>query len=357
MTHAIGYMIGGRYEVKQVLKPGGQGEIYLVFDHNEQVEGVLKLIDMSVLPIGAGPWDEARVLRQLSDDHILPILNADAVAGQPFIVTALAEHGTLDDALAATGGLGLDVDQVVTWIRQACVGVARGHDVSLVHNDIKPPNLFLNSNRECRVGDFGLASLVPAPPLIGVARGATPETAAPEVAAAWPTGAPPASFQTDVYSLGATAYWLLAGRPPVDLRGITSFPAKMAAAATQTPPRLRDVAPHVPAAVANIIEKAISKNPADRYSSVKELSAALGSRSTKPRRWRRTNEHPGHIGCWRGEQPGRSTYILCLEQGSKPTACTVTTRHETGAKVHGGSRSESMKNWARAVRATIDKLS
>jgi eukaryotic-like serine/threonine-protein kinase len=222
MTHPVGYQIGGRYEVKQILRPGGQGEVYVVFDHNEQTTGVLKLIDTSVLPAGAGPWDEAHVLRHLADDHILATLNADSIAGQPFIVTALAQHGTLEDALVGTGGLGLDVDGVATWIRQACVGIARAHDVSLVHNDIKPANLFLNANRECLVGDFGLASLVPTPPLIGVARGATAETAAPEVAAGWVTSAPPASFQTDVYSLAATAYWLLAGHPPVDLRGITA---------------------------------------------------------------------------------------------------------------------------------------
>jgi serine/threonine protein kinase len=357
MAYAVGQTIDGRYEVKQVLRPGGQGEVYVVFDNNEQVTGVLKLIDMGLLPAGAGIWDEARVLRRLADDHILPILNADSIVGQPYIVTALAQHGTLETALDATKGVGLLVAKVVTWTRQACVGVARGHDASLVHNDIKPGNLFLNGNGECLVGDFGLASLVPRPPLFGVARGATPETAAPEVAAAWPTGAPPASFQTDVYSLGATAYWLLAGRPPVDLRGIGPFAARMAAVATQSPPRLRDLAPHVPAAVANVIEKAMSKNAVDRYSSVNELAAALGARSTRGRRWRRTDEHAGHLGCWRGEQSGRSTYVLCLEQGAKPTKCTVTTRHETGARVPKGSRSDSMKRWPLAVRATIDKLS
>jgi len=357
MPQAVGQMIGGRYEVRRVLVSGGQGEVYVVFDHNEHVEAVLKLIDMGNLPGGAGPWDEARVLRQLADDHILQILNADSVAGQPFIVTALAQHGTLQVELEATNGLGLPVDDVVTWIRQACVGIARAHDVSLVHNDIKPANLFLSGNRECLVGDFGLASLVPARPLIGVARGATPETAAPEVAAGWATGAPPANFETDVYSLGATAYWLLAGRPPVELTGIHAFPARMAAAAALTPPRLRDIAPHVPASVANVIEKALSRNPADRYSSVNELAAALGSRAMKRRRWRRTDEHAGHIGCWRGTEPGRSTYVLCLEQGSTPNQCTVTTRHETGARVPKGSRSESMRNWALAVRATMDKLS
>jgi eukaryotic-like serine/threonine-protein kinase len=242
-------------------------------------------------------------------------------------------------------------------MRQASMGVARAHDKSLVHNDIKPANLFLTANKECLVGDFGLASRVPPPPLVGVARGATAETAAPEVRAGWATGHPPAAFTTDVYSLGATAYWLLADQPPVNLAGISGTAARMAAAAAQVTPRLREVAPHVPASVASIVERAMAVDPADRYQTVAEFAAALGSRSTKPRRWRRTNEHAGHLGCWRGNRPGKSTYILCLEQGATPKQCTVTTRHATGAKVPNGSRTAPMRDAAKAVRATIDKLS
>jgi serine/threonine-protein kinase len=357
MAYAVGQMIGGRYEVKRVLNPGGQGDVYVVLDTFQQAVGVLKLIDMTKLP--GGVWDEAQVLQHLADDHILKIMNADVTSGQPYIVTALAEHGTLKDQLDAGGGLGLPVDRVVDWLRQACMGVARAHDAMLVHNDLKPENLFLSSKGECLVGDFGLASLVPKPPLVGVARGATPTTAAPEVAAAWPpNGIPPASFQTDVYSLGATGYWLLAGRPPVDADNIPAFGAKMAAAATQIPPRLRDLAPHVPASVAAVIEKAISRDPADRYATVNELDAALGSRSTRQRKWHRTNQHPGHLGCWSGEEPGKSTYVLCLEQGATPTKCKVTTVHESsGHRVPGGARYDSMKNAPLAVRRIIDKLS
>lgn len=131
----------------------------------------------------------------------------------------------------------------------------------------------------------------------------------------------------------------------------------MAAAASQTPPRLRDVAPHVPAPVATIVARAIASDPGDRYESVAEFAAALGSRSTKPRRWSQTNEHAGHIGCWRGERPGKSTYILCLEQGATAKQCVVTTRHVTGARVPGGSRVCTIKGAAQAVRATIDRLS
>jgi serine/threonine protein kinase len=162
---------------------------------------------------------------------------------------------------------------------------------------------------------------------------------------------------TDIYSLGATAYWLLAGQPPVNLAGVKGTAARMAAAAAQTTPRLREVAPHVPASVASIIDRAMAVDPADRYQTVADFSAALGSRSTRPRRWRRTNEHAGHLGCWRGERRGKSTYVLCLEQGATPKQCAVTTRHSTGARVSNGSRTAPMRNASQAVRATIEKLS
>jgi eukaryotic-like serine/threonine-protein kinase len=355
MTIPIGQLIANRYEVLDSLASAAQGDVYRVRDTYENATCVLKLLNVATLT--AGLWDEAQILRDLADDHILEIRNADLYAGQPYIVTALAEHGTLETELAATSGLGLDVDQVITWIRQASMGVARAHDKSLVHNDIKPANLFLTANKECLVGDFGLASRVPPVPMVGVARGATAETAAPEVRAGWATGVPPAAFTTDVYSLGATAYWLLAAQPPVNLAGINGTAARMAAAAAQTTSRLRDVVPHVPAPVASIVERAMAVDPANRYQTVADFSAALGSRSTKPRRWRRTNRHPGHLGCWVGESPGKSTYILCLEQGATAKQCTVTTRHATGAKVPNGSRAAPMRDAAQAVRAMIHRLS
>jgi hypothetical protein len=149
-----------------------------------------------------------------------------------------------------------------------------------------------------------------------------------------------------VYSLGTTAYWLLAGQPPVNLTGVKGTAARMAAAAAQATPRLREVAPHVPASVASIIDRAMAIDPADRFQTVAEFSAALGSRTTKTRRWRRTNEHAGHLGCWRGERPAKSTYILCLEEGATPKQCTVTTRYSTGARVPKGSRTAPMRDAA-----------
>jgi serine/threonine protein kinase len=354
MAHAIGQMLGGRYEILDVLKPGAQGEVYKVCDHHQDEIAVLKLFDPNLLP--AGPWAEAQALNKLADDHILPIRNADLIAGQPFIVTQLAEHGTLEDALSKNANLGLQLDHTLKWVREACTGVARAHDAGLVHNDIKPANLFLGGKRQCLVGDFGLASTLLPPPLVGIAHGASPETAAPEVCAGWASQTPPASRETDVYSLGATAFWLLAGEPPVDLTGITGN-ARFATAATQTRQKLRDIAPHVPAAVAAVIDKALSVDPTDRYATVNELSAALGSRSARPRSWLRTDEHASHLGCWRGTAKGKADHLVCLEQGSTPKQCMVTGRYNSGKKIPSASRSCTLRNAAQAVRATIDRLS
>jgi len=343
-------VIAGRYMVRRVLGRGASGEVYEVLDTHEDDVVALKLL--TSLPVG-GPWDEAQILRRLADPHILPIRNADLAVGVPYLITELATHGALDHHVAAAGQRGLHVDDVVRWIRHACHGVARGHDLRLLHNDIKPANLFLNSKGEVLVGDFGFASLIPPGAETAVPAGATPETVAPEVAAGW--GADTASILSDVYSLGATAFWLLAGRPPHDFTGATDVGAKLAVVAAQVPPRLRDIAPHVPQSVAVVVERAIATAPANRFASVTDLAAALGNRISASRSWRRTDEHAGHVACWRGVRAGgEGTYVLCLEQGPRRSQFTITTAHAaSGNRVTRGCRIAPIRSWGQAVRSVM----
>jgi serine/threonine protein kinase len=352
-----GSLIAGRYAVQSQLGQGAQGEVYVVVDTHEHDTVALKLL--RAFPSG-GPWQEARILRRLADPHILPIRNADLAAGQPYLVTELAMHGTLDPRLTAAGSRGLETDDVVRWIRQACNGVERAHDLRLLHNDMKPANMFLNAQGECLVGDFGCCSLLPPGSTSAWPPCATAETVAPEIAAQWGAAAATASFASDVYSLGATAFWLLAGRPAHDFTGAADIPAKMAIVAATTPVPLQDVAPHVPAYISHAVERAMARNPADRFPSVTAFAAALGARPALPRRWRRTNEHATHIGCWRGEpaagQSG-SNYVLCLEQGPGPRRVTITTRHaSSGRRIGVGCRITRRRVWGQAVRAIIRRL-
>jgi serine/threonine protein kinase len=329
--------------------------VYEALDTYEDDVVALKLLT-SLTP--HGPWAEAQILRRLGDPHILPIRNADHINGRPFLATELARHGTLQDRLAGVGQCGLSLDDVIRWMRQACLGVARAHHLRLLHNDLKPGNLFLNAEEECLVDDFGYAALIPPGVTAVWPPGATAETVAPEIAATWGTPAASASVLSDVYSLGATAFWLLAARPPHDLAGAPDVPAKMAIVATQPAANLRDLAPHIPNPVAAAIGRAIERSPGDRYQTVTDLAAALGARPAVARRWWRTDEHPGHLACWRGEsRRTASLYVLCLEPGSRPSQCTITTVHAgSGRRVTGGARSAYIRSWGQAVRSVMQKL-
>ncbi len=348
-------VIANRYLVQRQLGTGGQGDVYEVLDTHEGDVVALKLMKVA---LAGGVWREAQILRRLSDPHILPIRNADVASGQPYVVTDLAQHGTLHDRMAAVGACGLEVDDVVRFIRQACYGIARAHDLRLVHNDIKPMNLFLKAEGECMVGDFGCAAAIPVGATSVWPLGASPETTAPEIAAGWGTPTLTASFASDVYALGATAFWLLAAKTPTDFSSATDVAAQMAIVSTTTPPRLRDLAPHVPQYVATAIERAMARVVGDRFPAVTEFAAALGQRPGVARRWRRTDEHAAHLACWRGEpESAGSTYLLCLEHGSRPTQGIITTRHAaSGNRVTPGCRTTPIRSWGQAVRSTMRRL-
>lgn len=169
-------MIADRYrELAPLGEAGVCGPTLRCFDTIEECEVAVKLVEVHGGLVG--PWDEARYLRQLVDPHILPIRNALEDLGQPILVTEIADGGTVADHIV--GGVGIAPVQAIDWIRQACLGVARAHSAGLIHNDIKPGNLFLSNSGRCMVGDFGFATLLD--PVTHVSRmfGTTACTGAP----------------------------------------------------------------------------------------------------------------------------------------------------------------------------------
>jgi serine/threonine-protein kinase len=359
MPRSPGERIGNRYIVKEQLGPSGQGEVYVCEDPYEGGIVVVKLLALESLPPG-NQWLEARALRDLSDEHILPIRNADLDAGQPFIVTEMATHGTLESEVNARGPRGLDVDEVVSAIREACSGVGRGHGTRLIHNDLKPGNLFLNAQRECLVGDYGGGCLILEGSSAGIPHATTAAIAAPEIAAAWGTGTATASIRSDVYSLGAAAYWCLSGDRVYPFPAAMGFLEKLAVVAAGPPPALWDRAPHVPKYVVRAIEQAMDRDPAKRFASAADFATALGQRPAVSRRWLRTDDHPAHVACWRGVAvTGGSTYVTCLEQGANLSKFDITSRHLTSNnRITAGCRSSVRESQvAQTLRSVFRALS
>lgn len=312
-TYGLGQVINGRYEVLDFLGAGGFGQVYKVQDQTTGQVSALKITSSWM----GGPWDEAQILAGLSGEFILGIRNADLVAGVPFLVTEVAEHGTAQKALAS--GIGLPVRQAVRWAQHASRGLARVHDLGLLHNDIKPDNLFISADGDAQLGDMGVSCLRDAS---GHGRFAgTAATMAPEVAAVpgsvpqplWPT-VRPTSIASDIYSLGATLYWMLAGQPPFSHPSNDMF--LVAAEVVAGPPSpLRDVAPNVPQGVADVVAKAMARLPHDRYPTAAAFDAALGGRSNQARQWTPLSAHAGHALCFIGTGHGSDLHVCAVPTG------------------------------------------
>lgn len=303
-------IIAGRYEVRKSLGAGHFGEVFEVLDHHLNHVCALKIINSTPL----GTWAEAQILRQVHGEHILPVLNADLASGLPYVVTDLATHGTVADQIVK--GVGIPIPLAVRWARQ---GVARLHDHQLLHCDIKPENLFLNERNDALVGDLGLAQLQDSSGLVFAA--GSPTTMAPEVAASFANGVATRCYgaRSDVYSLGATLFWILAGVEPLPC----STPAMILSASQ---PDVWDVAPHVPQGLRDILNTAIARDPLDRYASPSALDSALGGPSLPPRVWSRIVPHSGHEQCFVGDKKGASLVEVCAIPTSKNSVVSISGR-------------------------------
>lgn len=308
-------------------------------DENQGVDRALKFLNST--PAGLTVWHEAQVLTQLRSEYILSVWNADFDAGAPYLVTELAVNGAATHRMPPQG---LDPARAVRWIRSACRGAARTHDANLVHRDIKPDNLFINAQDEALLGDFGIASFVDgagnAPP------GGTLLTMAPEVVQGGP-----ATVRSDVYSLGATLYRLLAPVFPAEHPDPAQL-AGMVVAGALTP--LRDVAPHVGVALDQRVKRALAINPATRFAGAAEFDAALGQLPTSHRRWVRSDEHTGaHLACWHVTGGGKADATVCLVAAGTRFE-VVGAHHPSGRRIAAACRNPAPQSAVgRNMRAAI----
>jgi eukaryotic-like serine/threonine-protein kinase len=265
------------YTIEAVIGHGGMGTVYRARDTHLNRTVAIKVL--SSADAAAGRNDllrEARAASALSHPHIVTIHAVEKQDGLDFIVM---EHVAGRPLGSAIGPSGLPVDTFFDYALQLSSALAAAHDAGIVHRDVKPGNVVLNSSGQLKVLDFGLARRTPskpddmtrtmdgAPPggpgvLVGTAGYIAPEQM---------TGHP-ADARGDIFALGALMYQMLGGRPP--FTGSTAW-AVVDATVNREPPPLRQIRPEVPATVARIIERCLAKNPAERYQSATELHNAL----------------------------------------------------------------------------------
>jgi len=260
----------GRYEDLEVIGRGGMGVIYKARDPVLERSVALKVISSVELTddLRARFYREARACARLRDHpNIVTIHDMGEDAGRLFIVMELLEGEELRRLMARRAPLTLENKLAI--LRQICDGLYHAHQRGVVHRDIKPANVFLLPAGQVKILDFGIARLAAATTHGDLTRGmmmGTPRYMAPEQVRGH------ADHRSDIFSVGAVAYELLSGRPPFTGEHPMEILEQLR---TATPPRVSVLDPSLPPALADIVERAIQKEPEGRFADLGDMGRAV----------------------------------------------------------------------------------
>ncbi|NLI46540.1 MAG: serine/threonine protein kinase, partial [Acidobacteria bacterium] len=257
------------YRCERLLGVGGMGRVYLAWDTRLNRRVAVKFLSSDDPECVQRFFREARAQARIDHPHVGKVYEVGEVHGRPYIAMQYIEGQTLSATAA-----GMSLEQKVLIIRQAAEAVHAAHRMGLIHRDIKPANIMVETNEDGTlipfVVDFGLVREMGGEALTvsGTSLG-TPAFVSPEQALGQ---AGTVDRRADVYSLGATLYALLAGRPPFE--AATPIEALLQAI-NKEPDSLRLHAPAVPVDLECVVMKCLEKDPRRRYDSARALADEL----------------------------------------------------------------------------------
>ena len=268
MTDLTGRTLG-RYRLETLLGRGGMADVWRATDTKLARTVAVKVIHATYAqdPQFAERFlREARVVASLEHPNILPVYDFGDEGGIPFLVMPHLAGGTLRDRLhGSPSPLGV----AASWIRQLADALDAAHAAGILHRDVKPANVLLGRDDRLFLADFGIAKMVETMTGLtatGVVVG-TPVYMAPEQAQGQP-----ASPATDRYSLAVVAYEILAGRPPFE--GDNPLSLMHQHVSTQAPALSTKVG-GLPAGLDTVLDRALSKNAAERPPTCRALADAV----------------------------------------------------------------------------------
>ena len=267
--------VGDEYEVIRLIGRGGMGAVYLARD-----TALERLVAIKVLPPGgatdAGVLErfrrEAKTVAKLQHAGIVPLYAFGERRGLCWFVMGYVRGESLGARLDREAPM--DVETTRTLIAQVADALDHAHRLGIVHRDIKPDNVLIDdSNGRAMLTDFGIARadrLVASSSLtqVGSVMG-TPHYMSPEQATAEPT----IDGRSDLYSVGVMAYQMLSGRLPFNGQ---SFRELLMQHVSAKPVPLSEVAPNVPADLADAVTRCLEKDPEKRFADGKSLRGAVG---------------------------------------------------------------------------------
>ncbi|HUI99040.1 MAG TPA: serine/threonine-protein kinase, partial [Usitatibacter sp.] len=290
-------VLADRYALEREIGRGAMATVYLAQDRKHARPVALKVLK----PELTASLDAQRFLREigiaarLAHPHIVPLIDSGEAAGFLYFVTPFVPGGSLRDRLTKEGRLPLK--DALRIASEVGAGLDFANRNGFVHRDVKPENILIADGlavlsdfgiaRACSGptawgggpaagegetaadGTAGAAAVSPAVTESGLALG-TPDYMSPEQAA----GETDLETTSDVYSLACVVYEMLTGEPPFKT---ASARTTMARHVTETPRPVRALRPDAPTGVERAIDRALAKNPAERFQTVAEFVAALAA--------------------------------------------------------------------------------
>ena len=259
------------FTLEREIGRGGMGIVYLGVDVKLDRQVAIKVLPeqlAGVPEVRARFLREARTAAKLTHPSIVPIYRADETDGVVFIVMAYIDGASLADRLSSAPTLP-SIRETCRILRDVALALDYAHAHGVVHRDIKPENILVERGTgRAWVTDFGIARVAEAKPLtatgqvLGTVHYMSPEQISGEAI----------DGRSDLYSLGVVGFRALTGRLPFDSETAS---AVLVAHVLKQAPKVREVAPHIPNALAALIDRCLAKDAASRCESGIAFARAL----------------------------------------------------------------------------------
>ena len=271
----------GKYKVLERLGAGGMAHVFLC-EHKL----MRRRVAVKVLPTAKAAdapslnrfYREARAVAAVDHPNLVRAYDIDQDGPLHFLVMEFVDGTNLQELVKKFGPL--DVTRACHYAAAAAVGLQHAHEIGLVHRDVKPGNILLDRAGAVKVLDLGLARFFHDgddhltkqydDAILGTADYLSPEQAEDSHAV---------DIRTDIYSLGATLYYLLTGGPPFP---DGTIPQKLIWLRTRQPRPVRELRPDVPEGLAAVVARMMAKDPADRYDVPADVVEALAPWTAEP---------------------------------------------------------------------------
>ncbi len=279
-TGWTGQTLGDRYQIQELLGEGGMSAVYKAYDPNLRRVVAVKLIHshLSRNPKFVRRFgEEAAAVAKLRHENIIQVFDFNNEGSTYYIVFEFVPGESLRERLVRLSKSlrKLSVFDITSYSASIADALQYAHKRGLIHRDVKPANVMISVQGQAILTDFGIVKIVGGDThtatgaVMGTARYISPEQVRAE----------PVDFRTDIYSLGVTIFEMASGEPPY---AADSAMTVMMMHINDPVPDVRSFRPDLPPALTDVINRAMAKDPDQRFQDAAELAAALRSVDKAP---------------------------------------------------------------------------